>query len=125
MAAIGSDSLGSYIPILMPASGTAYLYMTRAHKGEHNTEHKCIKPKGRKDQDIVIDLVTDVNNIVLRLKALNIEQMLIVDSDFMSAIYRVLPSPSQEKWLEFNKEMHNSKWEAFMKFLDQGQGLAV
>ena len=86
---------------------------------------KSIKPKGRKDQDIIIDLVTDVNNIVLRLKALNMEQMLIVDSDFLSAIYRVLPSPSQEKWLEFDKDMHTSKWEAFMKFLDQARDKAL
>ena len=40
---------------------------------------KSIKPKGKKDQDIIIDLVTDVNNIALRLKTLNMEQMLIVD----------------------------------------------
>ena len=32
----------SSLPILMPASRTACLYMTRAHEGEHKTEHKSI-----------------------------------------------------------------------------------
>ena len=39
---------------------------------------KTIKTKGKQDYDIVIDLVTDVNNIVLRLKALGSYCMLIV-----------------------------------------------
>ena len=61
---------------------------------------KSIKPKGKKDQDIVIDPVTEVNNIVLRLKTLKMEEMLKVDCDFLSSIYRVLPSTVQENWLE-------------------------
>jgi DNA-directed RNA polymerase subunit M/transcription elongation factor TFIIS len=109
----------------MPASRTAYLYMTRAQEGEHNTEHNSIKSKGRKDQDIIIDLVTDVNYIVLRVKALNMERMLIVHSDFLSHIYRVLPSPSQEKWLEFKMDIHTSKWKAFIKFPDQARDKAL
>ena len=76
---------------------------------------KSIKPKGKKDQDVLIDLVTEVNNIVLRLKTLNMEQMLVVDSDFLSAVYRVLPSASQKDWLEFNAEIYTIQWEAFMK----------
>ena len=39
---------------------------------------KTLKSKGKQDYDIVIDLVTDVNNIVLRLKALDSYCMLIV-----------------------------------------------
>ena len=79
---------------------------------------KSIKPKGKKDQDIVIDLVTEVNNIVLRLKTLKMEEMLKVDCDFLSSIYRVLPSTVQEKWLEFDKSLYLSNWDAFIKFLD-------
>ena len=48
-------------------------------------ELKSIKAKGKREQDIVIDLVTEVNNIVLRMKALDMEQLLKVDSDFLSA----------------------------------------
>ena len=86
---------------------------------------KSIKPKGRKNQDIIIDLVTDVNNIVLRLKTLQLEQMLIVDSEFLSSIYRVLPSSSQKDWLDFDKDVYSSKWEAFMKFLDKERDRAL
>ena len=30
------------LPILLPSSRAAYLYMVRAHEGEHGTEHKSI-----------------------------------------------------------------------------------
>ena len=44
---IGEKSLSrllgiSSLPILMPTSRAAYLFMVRAHEGEHNTEHKSI-----------------------------------------------------------------------------------
>ena len=71
---------------------------------------KSIKPRAKKDQDIIIELVTDVNNIVLRMKALKVEQMLVADSDFLSSIFRVLPAACQDKWLEFDKEGFSSKW---------------
>ena len=86
---------------------------------------KSIKPKGKKDQDIVIDLVTEVNNIVLRLKTLKMEEMLKVDCDFLSSIYRVLPSTVQEKWLEFDKSLYLSNWDAFIKFLDLSRDKAL
>ena len=62
---------------------------------------KNIKPKGRNDHDVIIDLVTEVNNISLRLKTLNMDQILQVDSEFLSAVFRVLPSNSQLEWLKF------------------------
>ena len=37
---------------------------------------KSIKPKGKGDQDVVIDLANKVNNIVLRLKCLNLNSVL-------------------------------------------------
>ena len=48
---------------------------------------KGIKVKGKHDYDIIIDLVTDVNNIVLRLKTIDAEPMLHVDSEFLSAVF--------------------------------------
>ena len=79
---------------------------------------KNIKVKGKHDYDVVIELVTDVNNIVLRLKALEMETMLHVDSEFLSSVYRALPPHYQTKWLEFDKSVYHSKWAGFMKFLD-------
>ena len=42
---------------------------------------KNIKPTGKHDYEIVIDLVTDVNNIILRLTALGMESVLAVDGE--------------------------------------------
>ena len=79
---------------------------------------KSIKGRGRTDCDVVIDLVTDVNNIILRLKAIKMEEVLHVDGEFLSAIYRVLPSQFQTKWLDYDKDPYRSKWAAFVKFLE-------
>ena len=76
--------------------------------------------KGKPDYDIVIDFVTDVKNIVLRLQSLNGEQMLHNDSEFMAAIFRVLPATSQVRWLDFEKSAHSSKWSA-----DQGSNVQL
>ena len=49
---------------------------------------KNINVQGKHDYDIVIELVTDVNNIVLRLKAINMDKILHNDSEFLSAVFR-------------------------------------
>ena len=89
------------------------------------TQLKNIKVKGKVDHDIVIELVTDVNNIVLRLKAIDMESMLHVDTEFLSAVYRVLPSVTQSKWLEFDKSCFSSKWAGFMKFMEVARDQAL
>ena len=86
---------------------------------------KGIKVKGKHDYDIIIDLVTDVNNIVLRLKTIDAEPMLHVDSEFLSAVFRVLPTNSQVKWLDFDKSLHKSKWAAFMQFMEVAREQAL
>ena len=70
------------------------------------------KPKGKKDQDIVIDLVTEVNYIMLRLKlkkTLLLNLVLVADSRFLSSVYRVLPPISQRNCP--NLSLYTSKWE--------------
>jgi hypothetical protein len=47
---------------------------------------KNIKIKAKHDYDVVIELVTDVNNIVLRLQALGVEEMLHIDSEFLRTV---------------------------------------
>ena len=64
---------------------------------------KSIKGNGKTDCDVVIDLVTDVNNIVLRLKAIEMEEALHVDNEFLAAVFRALPNHNQTKWLEYDK----------------------
>ena len=86
---------------------------------------KSIKSQNKQDHDIVIDLVTDVNNIVLRLSSLGAEQMLHYDNEFLSSVYRVLPSHYQTRWLEYNKSPYKSKWAAFMVFLESSHDQAL
>ena len=86
---------------------------------------KNMKSKGKFDYDIIIELVTDVNNVVLRLKAIEKEEMLHFDREFLSAVYRVLPASTQMRWLEFDKTLFRSKWAALMKFLDGAREQAV
>ena len=86
---------------------------------------KNIKIKAKHDYDVVIELVTDVNNIVLRLQALGVEEMLHVDNEFLSAVYRALPSNSQVEWLKFDKTCFRSKWAGLMKFLDEARNQAL
>ena len=82
---------------------------------------KNIKIKAKHDHDIVIELVTEVNNIVLRLKALEVEEVLHVDIEFLSAVYRALPAISQVEWLRFDKSCHRSTWAAMTKFLEEAR----
>ena len=69
---------------------------------------KNIKVKGKKDFDIIIDLVTDVKNIVLRLQSVEAENVLHVDNEFLAAIFRVMPSDYQKDWLHYDKTHYRS-----------------
>ena len=86
---------------------------------------KSIKAQGKHDYDVVIELVTDINNIVLRLKAIEMEQVLHSDAEFLSAVFRALPTKFQDKWLDFDKGIYSSKWAAMMKFLEVSRDQAL
>ena len=86
---------------------------------------KNIRSRGKSDYDVVIDLVTDVNNIVLRLKAIGKEEVLHVDNEFLASVYKVLPYNCQVKWLEQDTSLYRSKWAAFTKFLEIAREQAV
>ena len=88
-------------------------------------QSKGIKVKGKHDYDIIIDLVTDVKNIVLRLRTVGAEEMLHVDSEFLSSVFRVLPANSQLRWLEFDKSLFRSKWAAFIQFMEVAREQAL
>ena len=77
------------------------------------------------DYDVVIELVTDVNNIVLRLKAIDMGSILQNDAEFLAAVFRALPSKYQDKWLEYDKSLFSSKWDALMKFLEVSRDQAL
>ena len=93
--------------------------------GKLKAQLKSIKPLGKKDHDIVIELVTDINNIVLRLGALDMEGILHVDNEFLAAVYRALPPSSQTEWLKFDKGPYKSKWAALIVFLSVARDHAL
>ena len=70
---------------------------------------KNVKIKGKIEYEVVIDLATDLNNIVLRLKAIDREETLHVDNEFLGAVFRCLPNNSQIQWLQFEKNLFKSK----------------
>ena len=65
---------------------------------------KNIKPKGKNEDDIVIDLVTVFQNIELRLNSFELGDVLEADGEFASSVFATLPSSSKRNWLEFKKE---------------------
>lgn len=86
---------------------------------------KNIKAKSKVPHDVVIEIVTEVKNIVLRLKALDMEEMLHVDNEFLGAVYRALPDTFKSKWLDFDKSVYRSKWAGFTKFMDVARDQAL
>ena len=66
-----------------------------------------------------------MKNIVLRLQAVKAEEVLHVDNEFLSSIFRVMPATSQTDWLKFGKSTFRSKWAAFMQFLDDAREQAL
>ena len=86
---------------------------------------KNIRVKGKQDFDIILDLVTDVKNIVLRLQSVDAENILHVDSEFLGSIFRVLPASSQVKWLDYDKSLFRSKWAAFMQYMEVAKEQAL
>ena len=81
--------------------------------------------KAKLEYDIVIELATEVNNIVLRLKAIEMENILSHDSEFLSAVFRALPNKYQDKWFDFEKILYPSEWAAFIKFLEVSRNQAL
>ena len=53
------------------------------------------------------------------------DQILQVDSEFLSAVFRVLPASSQLEWLKFEKTLYPSKWDALMVFLETAREQAL
>ena len=80
---------------------------------------KGINAVGKEDYEIVINLAIDVKTIARRLKELNLEDMLRYDDEYLSAVFKALPSNEKIRWLDFDKASYNFQWDAFMVFLEQ------
>ena len=79
---------------------------------------KSIKSSGKEDHDVVINLAIEVKSIVKSLTEMNMQDMLKFDDEYLSAIFRALPSQDRIKWLDFEKDAFSTEWEAMEKFLE-------
>ena len=85
------------------------------------TQLKTIKAVGKEDFDVVINLAIDVKTIDKRLRSLNLQQMLCYDDEYLSSVFRALPSSERLEWLKFEKSGYSFEWEAMMVFLEQAR----
>ena len=85
------------------------------------TQLKGIKSIGKEDYDIVINLAIDVKTIEKRLKELSLENMLKYDDEYLSAVFKVLPSNEKIRWLDFDKSSYGFEWDAMTVFLEQAR----
>ena len=88
---------------------------------------KGISVSGKQDHDIVINLAIEVKSIVNSLTEMSMQDMLKYDDEYLSAIFRALPSHEKTKWLDLEKDSYTSNWEAMEAFLDKAhdQGFAL
>ena len=89
------------------------------------TQLKTIKAVGKEDFDMVINLAIDVKTIDKRLRSLNLQQMLCYDDEYLSSVFRALPSSERLEWLKFDKTAYSFEWEAMMVFLEQAREKAI
>ena len=88
------------------------------------TKLKTIKASGKQDHDIVLHLVIEIKGIVNRLTTLGLDQMLRYDDEYISAVFKALPSSERMEWLKFEKSSFESEWEALLVFVDQAHDRA-
>ena len=89
------------------------------------TQLKTIKAVGKEDFDVVINLTIDVKTIEKRLRALNLQQMLCYDDEYLSSVFKALPVSERLEWLKFEKSGYSFEWDAMMVFLDQAREKAT
>ena len=86
---------------------------------------KAIKAVRQEDHDIVINLAIDVKTIENRLQELELETMLRYDDEYLSAVFKALPSTERLEWLKFDKSSYPFEWDALLCFLEQAREKAT
>ena len=85
------------------------------------TQLKEIKGNGKEDHDIVINLAIYVKTIEKRLRELNLEKMLKYDDEYLSAVFKALPSNEKIRWLDVDKSGYEFEWDGMMIFLEEAR----
>ena len=116
----GEKSLDSAWKILVKLYGNKTMLANKL-----KAKLKNIQSSGKEDHDIVINLAIEVKAIVKSLTEMEMQEMLHHDDEYLSAIFRILPSPHRNKWLEYDKSAHSSVWDAMEKFLEEAHEKAT
>ena len=111
---IGEKSLSNAWAILTRLYGNKTMLANKL-KGKL----KDVKVSGKEDHDIIINLCIEVKSIICSLTELGMQEMLKYDDEYLSAVFRALPSQERTMWLKFEKVKFGSEWEAMENFLDK------
>ena len=111
---IGEKSLSNAWAILTRLYGNKTMLANKL-KGKL----KDVKGSGKEDHDIIINLCIEVKSIICSLTELGMQEMLKYDDEYLSAVFRALPSQERTMWLKFEKVKFGSEWEAMENFLDK------
>ena len=80
---------------------------------------KNLQPKSTEEHEIIIELSDEVDYLVKRLKELDANSLLIVDNDYLNAVYIHLPKYNQMAWDMYDTDTFTSEWQAFMVFMHE------
>ena len=117
---IGEKSLENAWKILTKMYGNKTMMANKL-----KTKLKNIKVSGKEDHDVIINLAIEVKTIVKNLTEMKMEEMLKHDDEYLSAIFKGLPSQERSKWLNFDKDTFSCEWKAMEAFIDGAHNKAT
>ena len=80
---------------------------------------KNLNPKSTEEHEVIIELSDEVDYLVKRLKELDACSLLIVDNDYLNAVYIHLPKYNQMAWDMVDTDTYDNEWQAFMVFMHE------
>ena len=86
---------------------------------------KNLQPKCTEEHEIIIELSDEVDYLVKRLKELDACSLLVVDNDYLNAVYIHLPKYNQMAWDMFDTDTYDNEWQAFMVFMHEISAAAL
>lgn len=109
---IGEKSLVNAWKILTKLYGNKTLLANKL-----KSKLKSVSSSGKEDHDVIINLCIEVKSIICSLTELGMQEMLKYDDEYLSAVFRALPTQERTMWLKFDKKDYDSEWKAMETFL--------
>ena len=110
---IGEKSLVNAWKILTKLYGNKTLLANKL-----KSKLKSVSSSGKEDHDVIINLCIEVKSIICSLTELGMQEMLKYDDEYLSAVFRALPTQERTMWLKFDKKDYDSEWKAMETFLE-------